>query len=314
MKDRADGRPERPGEDRAARRPTTPVSIEELTSALEGVGYFADRGLATALFLALRSRRPLLLEGEAGVGKTEAAKALRAVLDADLIRLQCYEGIDARQALYDWDYPRQLLAARLAHESGPGNRTEVDDLYGPEFITERPLLRALRAGERAVLLVDEIDRADDQFEALMLELLSDFTISVPEMNETIRAAVPPVVVLTSNRTRELHDALRRRCAYVWIDPPDAQLEIRIVRARLPGIEPRLADSVATAVARIRKLDLLKVPGIAETLDWARALAMIGAHAVTVEAARATLGWVVKTREDTSAVGAVLDDIVVEPAS
>nr|WP_234027733.1 MoxR family ATPase [Pseudonocardia dioxanivorans] len=288
--------------------------MEDLTAGLERVGYFADRGLATALFLALRSRRPLLLEGEAGVGKTEAAKALCTMLGADFIRLQCYEGIDARQALYDWDYPRQLLAAKLAQDGEVDSRLSVQDLYGPEFVVERPLMRALRAGEGAVLLVDEVDRADDQFEALLLELLSDFTISVPETQETVRAAVPPVVVLTSNRTRELHDALRRRCAYVWIDPPDAQVESRIVQARLPGIEPRLAESVAATVARIRELGLLKVPGIAETVDWARALALLGAHAVTVEAARVSLGWVVKTREDVETVDAALEHAVVDAVS
>jgi MoxR-like ATPase len=297
--------------EQGTRRPRALKSIEALTDALERVGYFVDRGLATAIYLAVISRRPLLLEGEAGVGKTEAAKALCAVLGAEFVRLQCYEGIDARQALYDWDYPRQLLTARLAQEgAASGARPRVEDLYGPDFIVERPLLRALRSGEGAVLLVDEVDRADDQFEALLLELLSDFTISVPETRETFRAEVPPVVVLTSNRTRELHDALRRRCAYVWIDPPESEMESRIVQARLPDIEPRLADSVAAAVARIRRLGLLKVPGVAETVDWARALALLGAHAVTVEAARVSLGWVVKTREDVEIVEAALEHEIV----
>jgi MoxR-like ATPase len=269
-------------------------SVEAIEAALAKEAYLPDRGLATAVFLSLRMQRPLLLEGEAGVGKTEVAKTLGRLLSAELIRLQCYEGIDASQALYEWDYARQLLYARSL-EAGEA-RERVAELYGPEFLVERPLLRALRAGSRAVLLVDELDRADDEFEAFLLEVLSDFSVTVPEIG-TIAAEVPPVVVVTSNRTRELHDALKRRCLYHWIDFPSLEREIAIVRLRAPEVSEALARSVADAVARLRELDLLKPPGVAEAIDWARALALLGADGAEGEAARDTLGWALKNHED-----------------
>jgi MoxR-like ATPase len=270
------------------------TSVEAVEQALADESYLADRGLATAVHLALAMHRPLLLEGEAGVGKTEVAKTLARLLDAELIRLQCYEGIDSSQALYEWDYARQLLYARSLQAGEV--REHAAELYGPEFLIERPLLRALRAGPRAVLLVDELDRADDEFEAFLLEVLSDFTVSVPEIG-TIAAEEPPAVIVTSNRTRELHDALKRRCLYHWIDFPSLEREVAIVRLRAPEVTEALARSVAEAVARLRELDLVKPPGVAEAIDWARALALLGADRVDGEAARDTLGWAVKNHED-----------------
>ncbi len=269
-------------------------SVDELDRSLREADYLPDRGLATAIYLALQMGRPLLLEGEAGVGKTEVAKTLARLLDAELIRLQCYEGIDASQALYEWDYARQLLAAR----------TGTQDLYGPEFLVERPLLRAIRAGAGAVLLIDELDRADDEFEAFLLEILSDYTVTVPEIG-TISAAEPPSVVVTSNRTRELHDALKRRCLYHWIEYPDLEREIEIIRLRAPEVPERLARSVAEAVARLRELDLVKPPGAAEAIDWARALGLLGAVDASGEPARTTVGWAVKNREDLERAEALL---------
>ena len=271
-------------------------SVDQVEEALRDASYLPDRGLATSIYLALAMRRPLLLEGEAGVGKTEVAKTLAGILGADLIRLQCYEGIDAAQALYEWDYARQLLYARSLQtgEAAPAER--LRELYGPEFLAERPLLRALRAGSSAVLLIDELDRADDEFEAFLLELLSDFQVSIPEVG-TIAAAEPPVVVVTSNRTRELHDALKRRCLYHWIDFPDVEREVAIIRLRAPGVSEQLARSVAEAVARLRALDLVKRPGAAEAIDWAQALALLGAESANGDAAAATLGWAVKNQED-----------------
>src|SRR5690348_3782866 len=242
-------------------------------------------------------QRPLLLEGEAGVGKT-----LARLLGAELIRLQCYEGIDAAQALYEWDYARQLLYAR-ALQAGEV-REHVSELYGPEFLIERPLLRALRAGAAAVLLIDEVDRADDEFEAFLLEVLSDFSVTVPELG-TIAAAEPPRVVVTSNRTRELHDALKRRCLYHWIDFPSVEREVAIVRLRAPEVSDALARSVAEAIARVRALDPVKAPGVAEAIDWARALALLGAADADGEAARETLGWALKNRDDLRRVEAEL---------
>jgi MoxR-like ATPase len=268
-------------------------SVAEVEGALARESYLADRGLATAVYLALAMRRPLLLEGEAGVGKTEVAKTLARLLGAELIRLQCYEGIDSAQALYEWDYSRQLLYARAAQV---GEVERVAELYGPEFLLERPLLRAIRAGARAVLLIDELDRADDEFEALLLEVLSDFTVSVPELG-TMKAEEPPVVVITSNRTRELHDALKRRCLYHWIDFPDLEREVEIVRLRVPGAEETLARSVAAAVERLRAADLVKPPGVAEAIDWAQALLVLGAERAEGQRASDTLGWAVKNRED-----------------
>ena len=284
------------------------ASVEEVEQALRRNSYLADRGLATAIFLALRMRRPLLLEGEAGVGKTEVAKTLAAILGAELVRLQCYEGIDASQALYEWDYARQLLYARALQEGEISREERVRELYGPEFLLERPLLRALRAGGGAVLLVDELDRADDEFEAFLLEALSDYSVTVPELG-TIAAAEPPVVVITSNRTRELHDALKRRCLYHWIEFPELEREVEIIRLRAAAAPEALARSVAAAVARLRGLDLVKAPGIAEAIDWTNALALLGAEAVEGDAARRTLGWVVKNGEDVRRVDAALPELL-----
>jgi len=269
-------------------------SVEDVERALASDSYLADRGLATAVFLALAMRRPLLLEGEAGVGKTEVGKTLARLLGAMLIRLQCYEGIDSAQALYEWDYARQLLYAR-ALQAGEVQE-HVSELYGPDFLLERPLLRALRAGSGAVLLIDELDRADDEFEAFLLELLSDFSVTVPELG-TIAAAEPPVVVVTSNRTRELHDALKRRCLYLWIDFPSLEREVAIVRLRAPEVSDALARSVAETVARIRSLELIKPPGIAEAIDWAQALSLLGVDTADGDGARETLGWVIKNHDD-----------------
>jgi MoxR-like ATPase len=286
------------------------ASVEEVEESLRRESYLPDRGLATAIFLALRMRRPLLLEGEAGVGKTEVGKTLARILGAELVRLQCYEGIDASQALYEWDYARQLLYARALQvgEVEPGER--VAELYGPEFLLERPLLRALRAGAGAVLLVDELDRADDEFEAFLLELLSDFTVTIPELG-TIAAPEPPAVVVTSNRTRELHDALKRRCLYHWIEFPELEREVDIIRLRAPGASEPLARSVAETIARLRALDLVKPPGAAEAIDWAEALAHLGVESADGSAGRETLGWAVKNREDLRRVEAALPELAGE---
>jgi MoxR-like ATPase len=283
-------------------------SVENVEAALRRERYLPDRGLATAIYLALAMGRPLLLEGEAGVGKTEVAKTLARILDANLIRLQCYEGIDAGQALYEWDYSRQLLYARAVHEGDFGER--VLELYGPEFLLERPLLQAIRAGSRAVLLIDELDRSDDEFEAFLLEILSDYSVTIPEIG-TVEADTPPVVIVTSNRTRELHDALKRRCLFHWIDFPSSEREAEIIRLRAPGVSDRLAESVANTIARIRKLDLIKMPGAAEAIDWAQALALLGADAVRSEAARETLGWVIKNRDDLTRVDELLPELLDE---
>ncbi|HEV8686378.1 MAG TPA: MoxR family ATPase [Gaiellaceae bacterium] len=280
-------------------------SVEDVEHALATESYLPDRGLATAIFLAHTMGRPLLLEGEAGVGKTEVGKTLARILDAELIRLQCYEGIDAAQALYEWDYARQLLYARALQVGEI--RDHMGELYSPEFLVERPLLRAIRAGSRAVLLIDELDRADDEFEAFLLEVLSDFSVSVPELG-TIAAAEPPAVVITSNRTRELHDALKRRCLYHWIEFPDLAREVQIITLRAPGVSAALALSVASAVARLRDLELVKPPGIAEAIDWARALAVLGAAEADGQAARDTLGWAVKNREDLRRVQHALPEL------
>jgi MoxR-like ATPase len=285
-------------------------SVDEVEQALSGQSYLPDRGLATAIFLAVAMGRPLLLEGEAGVGKTEVGKTLARILDAELIRLQCYEGIDSAQALYEWDYSRQLLYARTLQtgELDPGKR--VAELYGPEFLLERPLLRAIRAGAGAVLLIDELDRADDEFEAFLLEVLDAYTVTVPELG-TIAAAEPPAVVITSNRTRELHDALKRRCLYHWIDFPDLEREVEIVRLRAPGVSEQLARSIAGAVAKLRKLDLVKRPGVAEAIDWATAVSLLDADSADGDAARATIGWAVKNREDLQRVEPVLPELLRE---
>jgi MoxR-like ATPase len=269
-------------------------SVEEVERALAAESYLPDRGLATAIYLSIALQRPLLLEGEAGVGKTEVGKTLARLLGAELIRLQCYEGIDSAQALYEWDYARQLLYAR-ALQAGEVQE-HISELYGPEFLIERPLLRALRAGSGAMLLIDEVDRADDEFEAFLLEVLSDFSVTVPELG-TFSADEPPVVIVTSNRTRELHDALKRRCLYHWIDFPSLEREVEIVRLRAPEVSAVLAQSVAESIARMRELDLAKPPGIAEAIDWARALALLGADGADGEVARDTLGWALKNHED-----------------
>jgi len=287
-----------------------PGSVEELTGALGEHAYLADRGLSTAIYLSLSLGKPLLLEGEAGVGKTEVAKVLAELLDRELIRLQCYEGIDASQALYEWNYSRQLIAVR-AMDAVDAN-TDVQDLFGPEFLVERPLLSAIRRGDRAVLLVDELDRADDEFEAFLLEILSEFAVTIPEVGR-VAAETPPAVVVTSNRTRELHDALKRRCLYHWIDHPDLDREVAIVRTRAPQVGAALARDVAGAVERLRALDLAKVPGVAETIDWANALAFLGAERLDAAIAADTLGAVVKDHEDQALVAPRLAEVVGEDA-
>jgi MoxR-like ATPase len=285
---------------------------ETLAARLEQVEYLAEEGLATAMFLSLRLPQPLLLEGEAGVGKTEAAKALAAVLDTPLIRLQCYEGIDAAEALYEWNYPRQLLRIRLAEASGADVGEE--ELFGADYLIRRPLMRALEhPGPRpAVLLVDELDRADDDFEAFLFELLAESTVTVPEIG-TIRATHPPAVVLTSNRTRDLHDALKRRCLYHWIDYPSPDREVEIVRRRVPGTSQQLAVEVAGALQRLRASDVQKPPGIAEAIDWVAALELLGVERLDAAAADRTLGSVLKYRDDQELVRAEGLDALVEAA-
>jgi MoxR-like ATPase len=284
-----------------------PTSVADLTATLLDGGYLADRGLATSVYIAMSLRRPILLEGEVGVGKTEIAKVLASMYGRELIRLQCYEGIDTNQALYEWDYARQMLHIRALSEHQLADDEAVDKLFGPKFLLERPLLRAVRAGARAVLLIDEIDRADDEFEAFLLELLSDFQISIPEIG-TIVAAEPPLVVLTSNRTRELHDALKRRCLYHWIDYPPAEREVEIVLLREPKVAESLARKVVAAVNRLREMELAKPPGVAETIDWARTLEFLGETDLTTAAAEVTIGTVVKEHDDLAMVRENLDEV------
>jgi MoxR-like ATPase len=276
--------------------------VETLARRLEGVDYLVDEGLATSMFLALNLPQPLLLEGEAGVGKTEAGKALAAVLDTPLIRLQCYDGIDAAEALYEWNYPRQLLSIRLAEASG--TQLLEEDLFGRDYLIRRPLLRALEhPGPRpAVLLIDEIDRADDDFEAFLLELLAEAAVTIPELGP-IRATHPPVIVLTSNRTRDLHDAVKRRCLYQWIDYPSPQREIEIVRRRVKNSSETLAVQVADAVARMRDSDVQKPPGVAEAIDWLAALTLLGVERLDADAVDRTLGSVLKYSEDQEVIRA-----------
>jgi MoxR-like ATPase len=268
------------------------ASIDELDSALAGASYLADRGLATALYLALTLEKPLLLEGEAGVGKTEAAKSIATALGAPLIRLQCYEGLDIAHAVYEWNYARQLLHIRAA-QAGTVDEAE---LFGREFLIRRPVLEAIESKERVLLLIDEIDRADEEFEAFLLEVLSDFQVTVPELG-TIAATQRPYVILTSNRTRELHDALKRRCLYHWIDHPTVAREIKIVELRVPGVPERLAEEAARFAAELRSLDLQKSPGLAETIDWVRALTALGQQELDVENVQATLGSLLKVHDD-----------------
>jgi MoxR-like ATPase len=270
--------------------------VDALTARLDAADYLCDQGLATAVFLSLRLPQPLLLEGEAGVGKTEAARALAEALGTPLIRLQCYEGMDSSEALYEWNYPRQLLRIRLA-EAG-GAKLAEEDLFGREYLVRRPVLEAIEhpGPVPAVLLVDELDRADPDFEAFLLEVLADAAVTVPELG-TIQASVPPAVVLTSNRTRDLHDALKRRCLYHWIDYPPPEREVEIVRRRVPGTSPRLAEDVVAAIARLRAADVQKPPGIAEGIDWVAALELLGAQRLDADAVGRTLGAVLKYRED-----------------
>ena len=291
-------------------KPTVPESVEDVLRALTEHSYLADEGLATAVFLSLRLRRPLLLEGEAGVGKTEVAKVLARWTGGDLVRLQCYEGIDVAQAVYEWDYSRQLLHIRAAETRGADVE---DELFSERFLVRRPLLQAIAAGSGAppVLLIDEVDRADDEFEAFLLEILSDYSVTVPELG-TFHAEVPPVVVITSNRTRDLHDALKRRCLYHWVDHPDFAREVAVVRLRAPDVSERLARQAAAAVARLRELELFKPPGVAETIDWAQALATLGRSELDAATADVTLGTVVKYREDQERVRAAgLAELVAE---
>src|ERR1700728_582636 len=284
-----------------------PETVGQLTDTLRQGSYLADRGLATALFVALNLHRPILLEGEVGVGKTEVAKVLADVLGRRLIRLQCYEGIDTNQALYEWDYARQMLQIRALSEHQVSDDTAVDKLFGPKFLLERPLLEAVRAGDQAVLLIDEVDRADDEFEAFLLEMLSDFQITIPEIG-TIRAESPPLAILTSNRTRELHDALKRRCLYHWIGSPPAEREVEIVLVRQPGVSEALTRKVVAAVNRPRDLDLAEPGGVAETIDWVRTLDFLGETDLGSQIAEDTLGAVVKERDDLDVVLDNLEEI------
>ncbi len=277
------------------------TSVAQVRNALGGQSYLADEGLATAVFLALSLKRPLLLEGEAGVGKTELAKVIAAMTGGELIRLQCYEGIDASQAVYDWDYSRQLLHLRAAEASGEAKSKNTSllesELYNERFLIKRALLRAIdNRTTPAVLLIDEIDRADDEFEAYLLEILSEFQITVPELG-TFSATTPPIVVLTSNRTRDVHDALKRRCLYHWVEHPNFEREVAIVRLRVPQIAESLARQVAAAVEAMRGLNLYKPPGVAETIDWATALGQLGILELDETSVAATLGTVLKYRED-----------------
>lgn len=279
--------------------------MDEVVDAFGERGYVADRGLGVAVHLALSLERPLFLEGEAGVGKTEVAKVLADIFEEPLIRLQCYEGLDVNHALYEWDYARQMLAIRLIEASGDQSHAGVGDIMSRDYLIPRPLLQAVEeaaGGKRPVLLIDELDRADEEFEAFLLELLSDFQVTIPEIG-TIRAERPPIVVITSNRTREIHDALKRRCIYQWIDYPDVEREAAIVQRRIPDLDETLARHLAEAMDDLRSLELFKPPGVAETIDWARALQVLGADTLTEGVVEDTLGVVLKYREDVEAVRA-----------
>lgn len=282
-------------------------SVESLQTQLESVDYFADSALTTAIYLSLKLGKPLLLEGEVGVGKTELAKALTKLSGRRLIRLQCYEGIDANQAIYEWDYAKQLMFIR-AYASDQGNKIAFENLYSDDFLQVRPLLEALRSPDPVVLLIDEVDRADDEFEAFLLEFLSDFQVSIPELG-TITSQTRPIVILTSNRTRELHDALKRRCLYSWIGFPAASLEIDIITRKLPNIGHDLVTKVVSAVNKIRTMDLAKVPGVAEAIDWAESLDAVANGELSKESAMATIGAVIKDREDLEMVKHSINEIV-----
>lgn len=276
-----------------------PATIDELKQALDDADYFAGEDLAVAIHLALQLGRPLFLEGEAGVGKTEVAKVLASIAGEDLIRLQCYEGLDVGHALYEWDYALQMMEIRLLEARGEGAKATARNIMSRDFLIARPLLQAIEAardGRRPVLLIDELDRADEEFEAFLLELLSDFQVSIPEIG-TIAAENPPIVVLTSNRTREIHDALKRRCIYHWIDYPAPELEAAIVTRKVPGIEEELASSLAAAMERMREMELFKPPGVAETLDWAESIKLLNSGGLTAELADRTLGVVLKYKDD-----------------
>jgi MoxR-like ATPase len=283
-------------------------SVDDVLAALGERAYVADRGLGMAVHLALRLGRPLLLEGDAGVGKTEMAKVLADLRGVPLIRLQCYEGIDASQALYEWDYPRQLLYLRMVEAVADGGTSVLPDLYTEEFLLERPLLRAIRAGGEGVLLIDEIDRADDEFEAFLLEILADFQVSIPEFG-TVAAEEPPLVILTSNRTREIHEALRRRCLYYWIEHPSVDRLCRIIRMRAPEVDEHLTRRVAETVARLRAMDLFKPPAVAESIEWARALDLLGVEDIDLATAQDTLTAIVKEHDDLVRVRAALQDVL-----
>ena len=280
-----------------------PSSVDEVLEALASQQYVAGRSLAVTVHLALQMGRPLFLEGEAGVGKTEVAKVLAAITGAELIRLQCYEGLDVNHALYEWDYARQMLAIRLIEARGEGSHADASDIMNRDHLIARPLLRAIEesaAGRRPVLLIDELDRADEEFEAYLLELLSDFQVTIPEIG-TIAADEPPIVIITSNRTREIHDALKRRCIYHWVDYPDAEREVAIVKAKVPDLDDRLARQLTEAMSDLRSLDLFKPPGVAETIDWANALRVLGVSQLDETQIEDTLGVVLKYREDVDLV-------------
>ena len=286
-----------------------PKDIDETLNALQAQHYLADRRLATALFLALQLGKPLLLEGEPGTGKTEIAKVLAAWLGKPLIRLQCYDGMDLSQAAYEWDHARQLLEIRMAESIGRQGDMEVNDLYDPRFLLRRPLLQAIEAKDQApILLIDELDRTDEAFEAYLLELLSDFQMSIPELG-AISAKHPPLVILTSNRTRELHDAVKRRCLYQWVDFPDAQREAAIVARKVPGIPAALRTELVALVQALRGLDLFKKPGVAETIDFARALQVLGAQSLNTELVMGTLGLLLKVQDDIALVSEALPSLL-----
>ncbi|MBY0508510.1 MAG: MoxR family ATPase [Rhodospirillaceae bacterium] len=286
-----------------------PTSIDDTAELLRKGGYVPDRALATSLFLALKLKRPLFLEGEAGVGKTEVAKVLAATLGRDLVRLQCYEGLDIASAVYEWNYPRQMMAIRLAEAAGRGqDRTLASDIYTPEYLIKRPLLTALQTHPNGppVLLIDELDRTDEPFEAFLLEVLSDYQITIPELG-TMRAAQPPIVILTSNRTREVHDALKRRCLYHWLDYPSAERERAILKARVPEVDDILNEKIVAFVQTLRGMELFKPPGLAETLDWARALTELNIREVNRAAIESTMGVLLKYQDDIARVRGIWED-------